>query len=116
MTRSLRPADTERPFLARVLPRRQVLRFGCSYEAIARPSCSATTIRARRDQWIAAGIFARLKQIALEAGDRIVGLVLEEIAVDGCITKTPGGGQRIGRSPVNRGKQDTKRRSPMVSS
>ena len=45
----------------------QVLRFGCSYEAIADSSCSATTIRARRDEWIAAGIFARLKQTALEA-------------------------------------------------
>jgi transposase len=44
----------------------QVLRFGCSYEAIADCSCSATTIRARRDEWIRAGIFARLKQIALD--------------------------------------------------
>ena len=43
----------------------QVLRFGCSYEAIADSSCSATTIRGRRDEWIAAGIFARLKQTAL---------------------------------------------------
>ena len=55
----------------------QVLRFGCSYEAIADSSCSATTIRSRRDEWIAAGIFARLKRIALEAYDRIAGLVLE---------------------------------------
>jgi transposase len=61
----------------------QVLRFGCSYESIADCACSATTIRDRRDEWIKAGIFAKLKQIALEAYDRIVGLVLEEIAVDG---------------------------------
>jgi transposase len=39
----------------------QVLRFGCSYEAIAGSSCPATTIRGRRDEWIEAGIFARLK-------------------------------------------------------
>ena len=89
----------------------QVLRFGCSYEAIAGSSCSATTIRARRDEWIEAGIFARLKQIALEAYDRMVGLVLEEIIVDGCITKAPGGGQCAGRSPVDRGKQGMKRSS-----
>jgi transposase len=87
----------------------QVLRFGCSYEAIADSACSATTIRARRDEWIAAGMFARLKQIALEAYDRIVGLVLEEIIVDGCITKAPGGGECAGRSPVDRGKQGMKR-------
>jgi transposase len=64
----------------------QVLRFGCSYEGIADSTCSATTIRARRDEWIGLGIFARLKQIVLEAYDRIVGLILTDIAVDGCIT------------------------------
>src|ERR1700745_1509197 len=89
----------------------QVLRFGCSYESIADCTCSATTIRDRRNEWIRAGIFARLKQIALEAYDRIVGLVLEEIAVDGCITKAPGGGECAGRSPVDRGKQGMKRSS-----
>ena len=87
----------------------QVLRFGCSYEAIADCTCPATTLRSRRDQQIEAGIFARLRQIALEAYDRIVGLVLEEIAVDGCITKAPGGGECAGRNPVDRGKQGRKR-------
>ena len=87
----------------------QVLRFGCSYEAIADCACSATTIRDRRDEWIKAGIFARLKQIALEAYDRIVGLLLRDLAVDGCITKAPGGGECAGRSPVDRGKLGMKR-------
>jgi transposase len=89
----------------------QVLRFGCSYEAIADCTCSATTIRTRRNEWIEAGIFARLKQITLDAYDRIVGLILDEIIVDGCITKAPGGGQCAGRSPVDRGKQGMKRSS-----
>ncbi len=89
----------------------QVLRFGCSYVSTADCTCSATTIRERRNEWIRAGIFARLKQIALEACDRIVGLVLEEIIVDGCITKAPGGGECAGRSPVDRGKQGMKRSS-----
>jgi len=89
----------------------QVLRFGCSYESIADCTCGATTIRDRRNEWIKAGIFARLKQIALESYDRIVGLVLEEIIIDGCITKAPGGGECAGRSPVDRGKQGMKRSS-----
>ena len=89
----------------------QVLRFGCSYEAIVDCSCSATTIRARCDEWIRAGIFARLTQIALDAYDRMTGLVLQEIAIDGCITKAPGGGECAGRSPVDRGKQGMKRSS-----
>ncbi len=53
-------------------------------------------------------MFARLKQIALESYDRIVGLVLDQIAVDGCITRAPGG-EDTGRSPVDRGKRGLKR-------
>ncbi len=87
----------------------QVLRFGCSYEAIADSTCSASTIRSRRDEWIRLGIFSRFKQIALDSYDRIAGLVLDQIAVDGCITKAPGGGEVAGRSPVDRGKQGLKR-------
>jgi transposase len=86
----------------------QVLRFGCSYQGIADTTCSATTIRARRDEWIRLGIFARLKQIALDAYDRVVGLLLDDIAVDGCITKAPGG-EVAGPSPVDRRKQGMKR-------
>ncbi|MGW0964419.1 IS5 family transposase [Streptomyces gelaticus] len=87
----------------------QLLRFGCSYEAIADTTCSATTIRSRRDEWIRLGFFAEFKQIALDSYDRIVGLVLDRIAVDGSITKAPGGGEVAGRSPVDRGKQGLKR-------
>ncbi len=87
----------------------QVLRFGCSYEAIADSTCSATTIRGRRDEWIPLGMFARRRQIALDAYDRIVGLILDQIAVDGAITNAPGGGEAAGRSPVDRGKQGMKR-------
>ncbi len=87
----------------------QLLRFGCSYQAIADTTCSATTIRNRRDEWIRLGVFARLKQIALEPYDRIVGLELDRIAVDGSTTKAPGGGEVAGRSPVDRGKQGLKR-------
>src|ERR1700745_2316371 len=54
-------------------------------------------------------MFGKRKQIARESYDRIVGLVLEEIAVDGCITKAPGGGECAGRSPVDRGKLGMKR-------
>ncbi|MFB6947004.1 IS5 family transposase [Streptomyces sp. NPDC060286] len=87
----------------------QLLRFGCSYQAISDTTCSATTIRNRRNEWIRLGVFARLKQIALESYDRIVGLVLDQIAVDGSTTKAPGGGEAAGRSPVDRGKQGLKR-------
>lgn len=87
----------------------QVLRFGCSYQAIADTTCSATTIRTRRDEWIRLGLFAELARIAREAYDRIVGLLLDDLAVDGCITKAPGGGEVAGPSPVDRRKQGIKR-------
>lgn len=87
----------------------QVLRFGCSYQGIADSTCSATTIRTRRDEWIRLGVLARLRQIALDAYDRFVGLLLENVAVDGCITKAPGGGEVAGPSPVDRRKQGMKR-------
>ena len=87
----------------------QVLRFGCSYEAIADTTCSATTIRDRRDEWIVLGVFAQLARIARESYDRIVGLLLDHLAVDGCITKAPGGGEVAGPSPVDRRKQGMKR-------
>ena len=83
----------------------QVLRFGCSYEAIADTTCSATTLRDRRDEWIKLGVFAQLARIARESYDRIVGLLLDHLAVDGCITKAPGGGAVAGPSPVDRRKQ-----------
>ncbi len=87
----------------------QVLVLGASYEKIADRSCSATTIRGRRDEWIAAGVFEQLEQLCLEAYDKIVGLDLTNITVDGCLVKAPCGGEAAGRSPVDRGKLGTKR-------
>jgi transposase len=87
----------------------QVLVFGCAYRRIADEECSATTLRDRRDEWIAGGVIETLRQIALEAYDRFIGLELADVAVDGCITKAPCGGEKAGKSPVDRGKQGTKR-------
>lgn len=87
----------------------QVLVLGASYSKIADASCSATTIRTRRDEWITAGIFTALEQICLDAYDQIVGLELSDLTVDGCIVKAPCGGEAAGKSPVDRGKQGTKR-------
>ncbi len=87
----------------------QVLVFGCAYEKIADGSCSATTLRRRRDEWIEAGVIDSLRKMALEAYDRMVGLEPSELAQDSCITKAPCGGERAGRSPVDRGKRGIKR-------
>jgi transposase len=87
----------------------QVLVFGCAYEKIADEGCSATTLRRRRDEWIELGVLEALREIALEAYDRMVGLEPSELAVDSCITKAPCGGEKAGRNPVDRGKRGIKR-------
>ena len=87
----------------------QVLVFGCAYEKIADEGCSATTLRRRRDEWIELGVLEALREIALEAYDRMVGLEPSELAIDSCITKAPCGGEKAGRNPVDRGKRGIKR-------
>jgi hypothetical protein len=87
----------------------QILVFGCAYERIADASCSATTLRRRRDEWIDAGVMERLRGMVLDAYDRMIGLDLSDVAVDCCITKAPCGGEKAGRSPVDRGKRGIKR-------
>ena len=57
----------------------QVLLFGCAYRTIADESCSATTLRARRDEWIEVGVMETLREIALEAYDSFIGLELEDV-------------------------------------
>ena len=87
----------------------QVLVFGCAYWRISDEGCSATTLRRRRDEWIELGAMDALEKIVREAYDRLVGLELGEVAVDCCITKAPCGGEKAGRSPVDRGKRGIKR-------
>jgi transposase len=87
----------------------QVLVFGCAYWRIADDSCSESTLRRRRDEWIELGLMERLRNISLDAYDRMVGLELGDVAVDGCVTKAPCGGEKAGRSPVDRGKGGIKR-------
>ena len=82
---------------------------GSGYERIASPGCSDATIRRRLKEWSAAGLSEQVHTLALQAYDRMIGLDLEDLAVDGCITKAPSGGEVAGRSPVDRGKQGLKR-------
>jgi transposase len=83
------------------------LATGCSWEDAERllgGTVSDTTLRGRRDEWIAAGVFDALVEEALEAYDRIIGLDLSECSIDGSQHKAPTGGEGTGPSPTDRGK------------
>lgn len=86
---------------------------GSGYERIATNGCSDRTIRRRVHAWAEAGLTETLHTLVLQQYDRLIGLELGDLSVDGCLTKAPSGGDKAGRSPVDRGKQGLKR-STMV--
>ena len=78
---------------------------GCSWDVAGRLSKpSETTLRDRRTEWLAAGVFDKLVEEAICAYDRIIGLDLSEVAVDGSLHKAPCGGEGTGPNPTDRGK------------
>jgi transposase len=82
---------------------------GCSWDVAGRlGKGSETTLRRRRDEWLAVGVFDGLIDEALEGYDRIIGLDLSDVAVDGSQHKAPFGGEGTGPNPVDRGKRGWK--------
>ena len=78
---------------------------GCSWEDAGRlGKGSATTLRGRRDAWVAAGVFDALAAEALAGYDKLIGLLMAEAAVDGSLHKAPCGGEGTGPNPTDRGK------------
>jgi transposase len=97
-----RPRISDRQCFEAILFR---LVTGCSWDVAGRlGKGSETTLRRRRDEWMAAGVFERLVTEALSGYDRLIGLDLSEVSVDGSIHKAPCGGEGTGPSPVDRGK------------
>jgi transposase len=78
---------------------------GCSWDVAGRlGKGSETTLRRRRDEWLAAGAFDRLVEEAIRAFDKVIGLDLSEVSVDGSLHKAPAGGEGTGPNPTDRGK------------
>jgi transposase len=83
------------------------LATGCSWEDAERlcgNKVSDTTVRDRRNIWIEAGVFESIANEAIAAYDRVIGLNLSEVAVDGSLHKSPGGGEGTGKNPTDRAK------------
>ena len=84
---------------------------GClwvSAEHLLGGAVSDTTLWARRDEWTDAGLFDVVVTEALAAYDRIIGLDLSDVSVDGSQHKAPCDGQGTGKNPCNRAKSGWK--------
>lgn len=82
---------------------------GCSWDVAARfCKASETTLRDRRTEWLKAGVFDQVAEEALAGYDKIIGLDLSEVAVDGSLHKAPCGGEGTGPNPTDRGKSGWK--------
>jgi transposase len=78
---------------------------GCSWDVAGRlGEGSETTLRRRRDEWVATGAFDYLVNEAIAAFDKVIGLDLSEVSIDGSLHKAPAGGEGTGPSPVDRSK------------
>ena len=85
------------------------LALGCSWvDAGRRVGVGQATLRRHRDEWIAAGIFDQLLNEALAGYDRIRGLDLSEVSVDGSLQNSPCGGEGTGKNPTDRANQGWK--------
>ena len=99
-----RPRKSDRDCFEVMLVR---LVTGCSWvdaERLTKGVVSDTTARQRRDEWVAAGVFDAIGEEAISGYDKIIGLDLAEVAVDGSIHRAPAGGQGTGKSYFDRGK------------
>lgn len=97
-----RPRVPDRDCFEAILHR---LVTGCSWDVAGRlGKGSETTLRRRRDEWVAAGVFDALADEALGAYDRMIGLDLTEVSVDGSLHKAPCGGDGTGPNPTDRAK------------
>jgi transposase len=97
-----RPRISDRDCFEAILFR---LVTGCSWDVAGRlGKGSETTLRRRRDEWVAAGAFGRLVEEAIAGFDKVIGLDLSDVSVDGSLHKAPVGGEGTGPNPTDRGK------------
>jgi len=76
------------------------LALGCSWVDAGRlVGIGQATLRRRRDEWIEAGVFDALANEAIAGYDRIRGLDLSEVSVDGSLHKAPCGGEAPAPTP-----------------
>lgn len=78
-----------------------VLRTGCQWKALSATGiCSSSTAHRRFQQWVQAGVFARLWDVALQDYEDRIGLDFDWLSLDGSLHKAPLGGEKNRRQPL----------------
>jgi transposase len=87
-----------------------VLRTGSRWGALdATGICSHAAAHRRFQEWVDAGVFARLWQPGLVEYDALEGIDWQWLSPDGAMTEAPLGGESTGRNPTDRGRRGAKR-------
>src|SRR5690242_730153 len=87
-----------------------VLRTGCQWNALnATGICSSSSAHRRFQEWVKAGVFARLWMLGLAEYDALEGIDWQWLSMDGAMTKAPLGGECTSRNPTDRGELGVKR-------
>lgn len=69
---------------------------------------SDTTLRARRSEWVDAGVFHQLMEDCLAIYDDLIGIEMDDVAIDGSVQLAPGGGPDTNICPGSKGRQAMK--------
>ena len=76
------------------------LRTGCQWGALSATGiCSKSSTHRRFQEWVQAGVFAKLWEQGLLEYDELKGLDWRWLAMDGAMTKAPLGGEKDGQKP-----------------
>ena len=77
-----------------------VARTGCQWNALnATGICPSSTAHLRFQEWTQAGFFQKLWELGLLAYDDQIGIGWKWQSMDGAMTKSPLGGEKIGKEP-----------------
>lgn len=69
---------------------------------------SDTTLRSRRNEWVEAGVFHQLMEDCLAIYHDLIGVDMDNVAIDGSTQLAPGGGPDTNNCPGSKGRQTMK--------
>ena len=86
-----------------------VLATGCQWKAMPRQFGSGSAIHAYFQEWVEAGVFQQLWELALTEYDDLIGIDWQWQSLDGAMTKSPLGGEKNREKP--NGSRQTRRQA-----